>query len=72
MSDINEQYLNRLYEDLAKEQQRIMGSLKSSLIEETTKEQDITKQLTLLNTLMMNCMKYRNLQKKIASKGNII
>ena len=72
MSDINEQYLNRVYEDLAKEQQRIMGSLKSSLIEETTKEQDITKQLTLLNTLMMNCMKYRNLQKKISAKGNII
>jgi len=69
MSSINEQYLNRLYEDLAQEQQRLMSSLKSSLAEEgIQKEKDITKQLSLVNTLMISTLRFRNLRKTISMK----
>jgi len=69
MSTINEQYLNRLYEDLAQEQQRLMGSLKSTLAEEgAQKEKDVTKQLSLINTLMISTLRFRNLRKTISMK----
>jgi len=68
MNDINEQYLNRLYEDLAKEQMKHMGDMKSGC--ETDKEKQIHKQLTILNTLMINTLRLRNLKKSILEKIN--
>ena len=71
MSDLTEQYLDKLYDDLSKEQMRLMGELKNCKDpESSSKEQDIQKQLTLLNTLMINTLRLRNLKKKILLKLN--
>jgi hypothetical protein len=71
MSDLTEQYLDKLYDDLSKEQMRLMTELKNCKDpEHTAKEQDIQKQLTLLNTLMISTLRLRNLKKKIMLKAN--
>jgi hypothetical protein len=70
-SDITEQYLNKLYEDLSKEQMRLMSDLKNSNVDNGDKEKDITKQFTFLNTLMTTALRYRNLKRKIVSKINL-
>lgn len=67
-SDITEQYLNKLYEDLSKEQMRLMNDLKNS---SGGGDGDITKQFTFLNTLMTTALRYRNLKRKIVSKINL-
>lgn len=66
--EINEQFLNNLYEDFHKEQMTLMTDIKTGT--STDKEKDITKQLTLLNTLMLNTMKLRNIKKQILQKIN--
>ena len=63
MNDLTEQYLDKLYDDLSKEQQSLLTDIKSGTSE--SKEKDLQKQFTLLNTLMMNCLRLRNLKKKI-------
>ena len=63
MNDLTEQYLDKLYDDLSKEQQSLLTDIKSGTSE--SKERDLQKQFTLLNTLMMNCLRLRNLKKKI-------
>ena len=70
--DISEQYLNKTYEDLNKEQMRLMNDLKSNSgeNEESSKEVDKQKQLTLLNSLMIQVLKLKNLRKKIILKGH--
>ena len=70
-SDITDQYLNKLYEDLSKEQMRLMNDLKNSNVDSGDKEKDITKQFTFLNTLMTTALRYRNLKRKIVSKINL-
>jgi hypothetical protein len=69
--DLTEQYLDKLYDDLSKEQMRLMTELKNCKDpEHSNKEQDIQKQLTLLNTLMISTLRLRNLKKKIMLKAN--
>lgn len=71
MSDLTEQYLDKLYDDLSKEQMRLMTEMKNCKDpESSSKEQDIQKQLTLLNTLMISTLRLRNLKKKIILKAN--
>jgi hypothetical protein len=60
--DINESYLNQTYENLAAEQMKLMSTLKSKEDEET--QQKIQKQLTMLNSLMIQVLRYRNLRNK--------
>lgn len=70
-SDMTESYLEKLYDDLSKEQMRLMTEMKNCKDpESSSKEQDIQKQLTLLNTLMINTLRLRNLKKKILLKVN--
>lgn len=70
-SDLNEAYLEKLYDDLSKEQMRLMGELKNSKgVEEANKEKDIQKQLTFLNTLMINTLRLRNLKRQLLLKVN--
>tara|TARA_R110000868_G_scaffold248382_1_gene504920 strand:+ start:284 stop:508 length:225 start_codon:yes stop_codon:yes gene_type:complete len=72
-NDLSEQYLNRVYDDFSKEQMRLMATFKETLVEEgTEKSQDIQKQITFLNTLSMNILRFRNLRKKIATKGGLV
>jgi len=65
-TEINESYLDRIYEDFSKEQSKLMDQIKQNA--EHKKEQDITKQITILNTLMMSVLRFRNLKRKLALK----
>jgi hypothetical protein len=60
--DINDSYLNQTYENFANEQMKLMQTLKSKDDEET--QQKIQKQLTMLNSLMIQIIRYRNLRNK--------
>ena len=64
--EINEAYLDKVYEDFSKEQTKLMEQIKQNT--EHKKEQDITKQITILNTLMMSVLRFRNLKRKLALK----
>lgn len=66
--DFTEQYLIKLYDDCSKEHQRLMTDMKNITEESLTKEADIHKQLTIINNLMSNTLKLRNLKKKIQQK----
>lgn len=68
MTTITEQYLNKVYEDLQKEQMSLMNDLKTGCGEE--KERDVTKQMTHLNSLLMGVLRFRNLKKSIQNKIN--
>jgi hypothetical protein len=65
-TEINESYLDRIYDDFSKEQSKLMEQIKQNT--EQKKEQDITKQITILNTLMMSILRFRNLKRKQALK----
>lgn len=68
---ITENYLNKIVENLSQHQQHLMTSLKNLNADEMSKETDITKQLTLINTINVNVMRLRNLKRKIELKGNL-
>ncbi len=55
----------KVYDDLQKEQTTLMNSLKRENSNEEIKETDITKQLTIINSISINILKLRNLRKKI-------
>jgi hypothetical protein len=65
-SDITEQYLDKVYEDLSKEQSKLLQDIKTGC--DSVKEVENQKQFTLLNTLMMTTLRLRNLRKKIKQK----
>jgi len=73
-SDLTEQYLGKVYDDFSREQQRLMNDLKSSCCDnglgDNSKEIELQRQVALLNTLMINILKFRNLKKKILLKCN--
>ena len=71
-SDINEQYLEKVYDDFSREQMTLMNELKHSRDpEQATKQRDIQKQLTALNGLMIGVLRYRNLKQEIARRANL-
>ena len=64
--EINEAYLDKVYEDFSKEQTKLMEQIKQNT--EHKKEQDITKQITQISSLMMAVLRFRNLKRKLALK----
>ena len=66
-SDITEQYLNKVYEDLHREQMTLMNTLKTSL--ENEKEKSITKQINQINQLMLGCLRLKNIRKQLSSNS---
>lgn len=62
-NDITEQYLNKIYEDLQKEQLRLMNDMKTGV--DTIKEKDTTKQISLINNINLSVMRLRNIRKKV-------
>ena len=64
---INEQYLNRVYDELQREQMRLMTEFKNDA---GVDDKDIQKQITMLNGLTMSVLKFRNLKKSILDKKN--
>ena len=68
---VTEQYLNKVVENLSQHQQHLMLSLKNLTADDMSKETDITKQITLINTINVNVMRLRNLKRKIELKNNL-
>jgi len=66
MNDLTEQYLDNLYDTLQKEQQSLLQDIKSGC--DSEKEKYNQKQFTLLNTIMINVLRLRNLRKQIKMK----
>jgi hypothetical protein len=60
-SDINEAYLNKVYEDCQREQLRLMNDMKTGGMD-NEKQKIITKQLSLMNTIMITCLRLRNIR----------
>lgn len=69
-SDLTEQYLVKLYDDLVREHQQLLSDMKNLTSESISKESDIQKQITIINTLMSSTLKLRNLKKKISSRDS--
>lgn len=62
-TDITEQYLNKMYEDLQKEQIKLMNDMKTGC--DNVKEKDLTKQISLINSINVALMRLRNARKKV-------
>jgi hypothetical protein len=70
-TDITEQYLEKVYDDLSREQMNLMSEFRNAKEPEqetVDKMVYIQKQLTQLNSLMTGVLKYRNLKKEIKRK----
>lgn len=67
-SDINEQFLNELFDKFSKEQMRLLNDMKQGNTDE--KDKDIQKQMSFLNTLATTTLRYRNHKKTILAKLN--
>ena len=66
-NQINEQYLNRIYDELQREQMTLMTEFKNDA---GIDDKHIQKQISLLNVLCMNILKFRNLKKTFLEKKN--
>lgn len=62
-SQITEQYLNGVYDNLQKEQLALMNDIKTGC--DTEKEKIVSKQLTYINTINMNILRLRNVRKNV-------
>ena len=67
--NIDERYLNDLYDTFSREELRLLNDLKSDKEPTKKKETEVHKQIKLLNSLMVTTLKYRSLKKEI--QGNI-
>ena len=62
-SQITEQYLNGIYENLQKEQFVLLNDIKTGC--EKEKENHIAKQLTHINTINLHILRLRNIRKNV-------
>ena len=70
-SEMSENYLDQIYETFHNDQSKLMQDLKSDKTSDPTKEMDISKQISSINSIMFQILKLRNLKKKIALKINL-
>jgi len=71
-NELTEQYLNDTYGNVMSEHSRLLNELKNSTNQmEKHKEGEITRQLSLLNTLATNVLRLRNLKQQIKLKADI-
>jgi hypothetical protein len=68
MSEINEQFLNDLFDKFSSEQMKLLTQMKQGNTEE--KDKDIQKQMSFLNTLATTVLRYRNHKKAMITKLN--
>jgi len=64
-NDLTLQYLDKLYDDLNKEHQRLMNELKSST--EPIQEREKYQQISTINAINLNVIKLKNLKRKLAN-----
>jgi hypothetical protein len=67
-AEISEQTLNRMYEDLQKEQMKLMNDIKTT--NDVGREKETQKQITMINNININVLRLRNLRKQLAEKAN--
>ena len=60
-TEVNEQYMNTLCDNLAKFQMTLM----SDKTDDPEKQKDINQQFTGINTLLSSAMRFRNILRKI-------
>ena len=60
-------YLNRLHNDLSKEQLNLVEEMKITTTIE--KEKSYTRQITMLNQLLLLVLKFRNLKRQLELEG---
>ena len=63
-NDLNEQSLNNIYDLFSKEQMSLMNTIKTDKDIEDKREKELHKKMSLINTIMINTLRYRNLLKK--------
>ena len=63
-NDLNESSLNNIYDVFSKEQLSCLNKMKTDKDADDKKEKGLHKKLTLLNTIMMSILRFRNLLKK--------
>lgn len=64
MSEVNDMFLTRFYDELSREQQKLMGEFKADV----GNTKDLQKHITIINTLCMNVLKLRNFRRIQAEK----
>jgi hypothetical protein len=64
-NDLTVQYLDKLYDDLNKEHQRLMNELKSS--PEPVQEREKYQQISTINAINLNVIKLKNIKRKLAN-----
>jgi hypothetical protein len=69
MSDLNPQYLDTLYDTLQKHLIDLLSKLKNKNVNEPDIEKEITRQTTVINTLMLNVLKLKNIKQKFLLKN---
>lgn len=63
-SDITEQYLDKVYEDLSKENNTLLNKMKNTTLETNEKQTTcIMKEVSCINYLLINVMKLKNIKK---------
>ena len=67
-NQVDEQFLNKIYEDFSREQHNLMSRLKSLTCDEMSNEIDISKQLRVINSINVSLMKLRNIKRKASQK----
>lgn len=66
--DITEQRLNEMYDAFAAEQMALTTLMRNRTDEGQEKEKTISKQLSLINTIMISILRLRNVRKDLAIK----
>lgn len=70
-SELTEQYLNQLYDNIMKEHMRLLNELKNQNNEmEKSKEKDNLAQINIVSRLMPLILKLRNIKREIKNKIN--
>ena len=63
-SNLNEQYFDRVYQDLSTEHLKLLGDLKNSMGDEKANQ----RQIAMLSSLQVALLKLRNYRKVLAEK----
>ena len=61
-NEIDDRYLGKIYDDMQKEHQRLSTDIRTGCL--LSKENEIQRQMQLINSISMNCLKLLNLKKK--------
>jgi|TARA_R110000796_G_scaffold118335_1_gene231883 hypothetical protein len=72
MNELTENNLNQIYDQFSGEQQKILNTMKQKTnFDDEIQEKNQTKEISLLNQLLLLTLKYRNFKRQIKLKGNM-